>query len=358
MKTVLLIAIALAQAAMGADKLVGGPYVVNTGARSATVMWIVERAQASLGEAPDKLTRKAPSLHAEKISFAGLEAGKTYYYDIGQGEAGKGSFTTPPKRGDPYKFLVYGDNRTRHDVHRKVVEKILEGDRPDFVLQTGDLVENGADQSLWPIFFDIEHELLRKTSFFPALGNHERNDKQFYEFFDMSLPYYSFNWGNAHIVVLDSDVGNVADTPSAREAFWTAQTKWLEEDLDKNQSAAFRFITAHHPPMTAVESRQNDNKQMTALMPLFEKYRVTAAFFGHDHNYQHYLRNGIHYVIAGGGGAPLYDVKLPPKDITIKVVSIENFVRVSVNGTTASVEAKSIDGSTLDAFELKGSPGK
>jgi predicted phosphodiesterase len=356
MKTIIRWAVAqlLITSAMSADKLVGGPYVVNTGARSATVMWIVERGEASLGEAPDKLDRKAASLHAEKISFTALEAGKMYYYDIGQGDAGKGSFKMPPKRGDPYRFVVYGDTRTRHDVHARVVAKMLEGERPDFILHTGDLVENGADQRLWPIFFNIEHEVLRQTSFFPSLGNHERNDKQFYEFFDMSLPYYSFNWGNAHFVVMDSDVGNVADTPSAREAFWATQQKWLEEDLANNQSAAFRFVAAHHPPMTAVASRQGSNKQMTALVPLFERYHVTAALFGHDHNYQHYLKNGIHYVVTGGGGAPLYDVKVPPQDITIKTVSIENFVTVSVNGNNAKVEARAIDGSLIDSFELKG----
>lgn len=344
--------------AMAADKLAGGPYVVNTGARSATVMWVMESAQATLGESPDKLDRKAPSLHAEKIAFTGLEAGKTYYYDIGQGEAGKGSFKMPPKRGDPYRFLVYGDTRTRHEVHKKVVERILEGGRPDFALHTGDLVEIGADQALWPIFFSIEHDLLRQTSFFPSLGNHERNDKQFYEFFDQALPYYSFNWGNAHFVVMDTDIGAVADTPSARDAFWAAQQKWIEEDLANNQTAAFRFVAGHHPPMTAVENRQGSNKHIAALMPLFEKYHVTAGLFGHDHNYQHYLKNGVHYVTTGGGGAPLYDVKLPPPDITIKVMSIENFVTVSVNGTKAKVEARAIDGSVIDTFELTGAPAK
>lgn len=354
MKAILLVAAGLVMisCAMGADKLVGGPYVVNTGARSATVMWVMESAQGSLGETPAKMDHWAPSLHAEKIAFTGLEAGKTYYYDIGQGEAGKGSFKMPPKRGDPYRFLVYGDTRTRHEVHRRVVAKILEGEKPDFILHTGDLVENGSDQALWPIFFDIERALLKQTSFFPSLGNHERNDKQFYEFFDQTLPYYSFNWGNAHFVVMDSDIGAVADTPSARAAFWAAQQKWLEEDLANNQSASFRFVAAHHPPMTAVESRQGSNKHMTELMPLFEKYHVTAGLFGHDHNYQHYLKNGIHYVITGGGGAPLYDVKLPPKDITVKAISVENFVSVSVNGNSAKVEARAIDGSVIEAFEL------
>jgi len=34
---------------------------------------------------------------------------------------------------------------------------------------------------------------------------------------------------------------------------------------------------------------------MTAMEPIFEKYNVSAGFFGHDHNYQHYLKDGVHY---------------------------------------------------------------
>jgi len=61
--------------------------------------------------------------------------------------------------------------------------------------------------------------------------------------------------------------------------------------------------------------------------------------FGHDHNYQHYLKDGIHYITSGGGGAPLYDVDVPPAGITQKVMSIENFVSFSVNGKTAKADA-------------------
>jgi len=45
-------------------------------------------------------------------------------------------------------------------------------------------------------------------------------------------------------------------------------------------------------------------------------------------------------------------VKTPPKDILVKAVSVENFLSVSVNGNSAKVEARSIDGSVLDTFEL------
>ena len=98
--------------------------------------------------------------------------------------------------------------------------------------------------------------------------------------------------------------------------------------------------------------RQGENPRMTALEPMFEKYRVSAGFFGHDHNYQHYLKNGVHYFITGGGGAPLYDVDTPPKDITIKAVSTESFVLVNVDGKKARVEAVRPNGERLDVAEL------
>ena len=98
--------------------------------------------------------------------------------------------------------------------------------------------------------------------------------------------------------------------------------------------------------------RQGDNPQMTALVPMFEKYHVSAGFFGHDHNYQHYLKNGIHYVVTGGGGAPLYDVDKPADGITLKVATIENFVSVIVDEAGAHVQAVAIDGRTLDEFDI------
>jgi hypothetical protein len=153
--------------------------------------------------------------------------------------------------------------------------------------------------------------------------------------------------------VLDSDIGNAGSTPEAKQAFWSEQVRWLEQDLASSQKADFRFLTAHHPPITAVARRQGSNPEMTALIPLFEKYHLTAGFFGHDHNYQHYLKNGVHYVITGGGGAPLYDVDKPPAGITMKVISTEHFVSVKVAGKTAHIEALALGGSLLDRIELK-----
>ncbi len=356
MRTALLVLTALGAASClsAQPKLAGGPFVVNAGQKSATVVWIVETGRGSLGTAPDKLDTTRVALRAEKLSFTGLTPGTTYYYNATGTDEGKGSFKTAPREDTPFQFLVYGDTRTRHDVHRQVIAAILKQSSPDFVLHTGDLVANGSDPSLWPAFFDIERELLRKAAFFPVLGNHERNDRNFYDFFDLpaTTPYYSFNWGSCHFILLDSDINNVSKTESGRQAFWSEQVRWLEEDLQKSQSAAFRFVVAHHPPMTAVAHRQGDNPHMTALMPLFEKYMVTAGLFGHDHNYQHYLRNGVQYFITGGGGAPLYDVDKPPEGITHKVARTENFLIVDVNGKSVRVRALTPAGETLEVTQL------
>ena len=333
------------------EKIVGGPYAVNVGPRSATVIWLVQTGESAVGTDPAKLDKAVPILHAESITLTGLKPGATYYYQSFAGDAGKGSFKTPPAGPSQFQFVVYGDTRTRHDVHRTVMAGVLQYAHPDFVMHTGDLVADGADTSLWPIFFDAERELLRKTAFFPALGNHERNAKNYFDFLDVR-PYYSFNWGSAHFTVINSDIENFTGSPAEKEAFWQEQKRWMEEDLRDAQNADFRFVFAHHPPETAVKRRQGENKQMTALEPIFEKYQVSAGFFGHDHNYQHYVKNGVNYFTTGGGGAPLYDVDTPPAGITIKVESTENFVIVNVDGKRAHIEGRKPDGTIVDTAEL------
>jgi acid phosphatase type 7 len=353
MKKLLLLWLALAVGAAAASKLAGGPFAVNVTARNATIVWIVQSDELILRPPGGVEGRMSPSYQVEKTTLTGLQPGTRYEYEIPGYPGVKGSFRTAAPATAPYRFLVYGDTRTRHDVHRRVVEAILKDGIPDFAIQTGDLVENGDDDSLWQIYFDIERDLLRQVAFFPLLGNHERNAHDFYEFFQASNPYYSFNWGNSHFSVINSDIPNAAGSKIAREALWAQQTKWLEEDLEANQNVEYRIVTAHHPPFSAVSSRQGSNPEMRALVPMFEKYRVSVAFFGHDHNYQRNLQNGIQYIISGGGGAPLYDVDKPDPATSQKAISVENFVTVSVTGKVMKIQAKGLDGKILDELEIR-----
>ncbi len=129
-----------------ADKIAGGPFVVNATSRTATVVWIVQTDELTLQTPGGAKPRTSPSLHVEKTILTGLKPNTRYEYGVAGQDAGKGSFKTAPSNSDPapYQFVVYGDTRTRHDVHRNVMEAIAKLETPDFVLHTGDLVADGT----------------------------------------------------------------------------------------------------------------------------------------------------------------------------------------------------------------------
>lgn len=339
--------------AQAAETWLGGPYVVKVGPQAATVVRIVRTAEVKLGLEPHLLAEIVPSLRADKVTLSGLKPGTSYYYEVAGMEEGKGRFKTPPERDTPFRFVVFGATRTRHDVHRRVAEAIGKAE-PDFVVHTGDLLEDGTDSAQWPVFFSIQRELLRKTAFFPVPGDHERQAPLFYDFFDLCTPYHSFDWGGARFVMLNTDIINVARSVEARVAFWLEQLRWMEQDLASSQKAAFRFVTMHHPPFTAIQQRQEEDWLAKAVVPLFEKYRVSAVFSGHDHNYQRHFKDGVHYIVTGGGGAPLHAADAPVPGITHKVESIEHYVQVRVTGDKAWLEAVDLYGRLIDAVELAG----
>ena len=58
---------------------------------------------------------------------------------------------------------------------------------------------------------------------------------------------------------------------------------WLEQVL-KNNSNKWTFVTFHHPVYSASDGR--DNKDLReAWKPIFDKYAVDLVLQGHDHTY-------------------------------------------------------------------------
>lgn len=258
-----------------------------------------------------------------------------------------------PHRQDLFLFIVLGDTRSRHDVHQKIVDRIR-AEKPDFILHTGDMVANGLNPEDWDRFFEIEKDLLQDIPFYPTLGNHERNAPAYFKYFvfpNGDGHYYSFDRGSAHFAVIDSN--EVGDKKEEKEAFLQHQLNWLHEDL-RSSGKPLRFVMFHHPLYTVIGRRKSSAAELArSIEPVLVKGGVTAVFSGHDHNYQHHIHDGIHYIVTGGGGAPLYGVS-PDSETVVKSAKIENYVRVRVEDNKAHVEAVDLDGNLLDSFELKG----
>ena len=112
----------------------------------------------------------------------------TYSLTVAEHPAGaKGSFTTAPLADSkaPFSFLVYGDNRTDDTAHAAIVRAML--DMPsDFIVNTGDLVQDGASEANWQSFFDIEAPLIRDRNVFACVGNHELTEAAGTTFIDIA----------------------------------------------------------------------------------------------------------------------------------------------------------------------------
>ena len=342
-----------------AEELTRGPIIQNVQKDRATLTWVTRKPAGEYQKEGGALEIPLSEDVYHQAELTTLEPGTRYRYNLSRyGTDVSGTFSTPPLSEEtPFFFIVYGDTRTRHEVHKKAVARILL-DKPDFVLHTGDLVASGNAAVDWDKFFEIEKDLLRNIPFYPTPGNHERNTPLFFKYF--SFPngdghHYSFDWGSAHFAVIDSN--EVGTTPQEKAAFLQAQIDWLQNDLGRNIRPLV-FVWLHEPPFTGVADRKEISAKLAAkLEPVLLKGRVAAVFGGHDHNYQHHVHAGLDYIVTGGAGAPLYELS-PTPETMVKGLVTDNYVRIHVKGTTAKLEAVDLEGKVLDSFETKARPAK
>jgi hypothetical protein len=353
---------ASAAPAVAAPKMVKGPYLQDLAPTSITVMWQLDE------DVPAKLlvegpggpkTIDVPADHIAEARIEGLQPSSRYRYRVVIGDAHwDGEFATAPPVGKdvPFSFIVVGDSRDGIEQHRRVVERMSQ-EVPDFILGTGDMVDEGFRQDQWQQFFDVESATLRDNVYFPALGNHDRQGRgrtadSYRSYF--SVPenggeterYYAFTYAAARFLVLDSNEYSFA---------LTDQTAWLERELaSAREDATIKhiFVVMHHPPFSI--SLHGGNVDLRERWtPLFEKYNVTAVFAGHDHVYERAEHNGLHYFVTGGSGAPLYPRRPHSNPVDVAAVKkferVLHYLRVSVTGNHIEVTAIRADGTTIES---------
>jgi 3',5'-cyclic AMP phosphodiesterase CpdA len=338
-----------------------GPYLQDLAPTSITVMWEMDEAMPAklvvIGKAGER-TLEVPAAHIAEARVDALEPSTRYRYRVeAAGQSWEGEFATAPPIGKdvPFSFVVLGDSRNGIEQHRRVVERMSQ-EVPDFVLGTGDMVDEGYRQDEWQQFFDVENQMLRDNVYFPALGNHDRQGKgrtadTYRAYF--SVPenggdterYYAFTYASARFLVLDSNEYSFA---------LTDQTSWLERELiAARQDAAIRhiFVVMHHPPFSiSLHGGARDLRERWT--PLFEKYQVSAVFSGHDHVYERAENAGIRYFVSGGAGAPLYPRRPKPNPVDAEAVKkferVLHYLRVTVTGNRIEVTAIRADGTPIE----------
>jgi len=303
----LLLLLLLPLSASGAT-VIWGPYVTGTTNDSAVVSWKTDlpaTGSVACGPDVDKLTLTAADdqvVDLHHVALTGLSPAMAYTYVVSSnGTAGPaGGFRTFGE--GPIAFAVYGDTRgqvplfTQMERHKLVADRIAGEEDLSFVIHCGDFVTFGNDPEEWNEYFTAARAMLSSTTLVPVLGNHEGNRSIYYDAFAMPQ-WYSFECGDAHVTVLDSNdwVGKRMD----------AETAWLEDDLASAQG--WTFVAFHHPPFSSNERLWGGDLELReAWVPIFERYGVLAVFNGHTHAYERYSVNGTEYFVIPCGGEELF----------------------------------------------------
>lgn len=251
--------------------------------------------------------------------------------------------------GSYSQIIVYGDSRSNDEIHKQIVNKII-NQNPVAVFNTGDLVFWSQSKANWESFVNITAGLRSKVPYYPVLGNHEKNSKEFNKIFNPVIigltnneNWYSVNIQNIVFIVINSNEKLTSDTK---------QYQWLEKQLDfSQQTKDYTIVLLHHPPFSSGSHAEDPMNMQKDVVPLFEKYDVDAVFSGHNHMYERLYANGINYFITGGGGAPLHKSK-HKSPYSQKVNICYNYCKITKNENNLCVTAYNLNDSIIDSINI------
>jgi 3',5'-cyclic AMP phosphodiesterase CpdA len=382
-------------------------------------------------------------------SLTGLKTGSTFKYKVFRD--GKEVFLSDAKApiatNKPYRFVAFGDIGAETAVQKKLAVQVTKNN-PDYVVVTGDIVyERGLiseyRSKFWPIYNADKTDtagavIMRRIPMISAPGNHDLDTRDLDKYPDalsyfyywnqplngplgveggplvpnlnasatnraafqeaagdayLKMSNYSFDYGNAHWLVLDSNPYVDYTDKSLQE--------WVANDLAKAKDATWKFVMFHHPGFNS--SREHFEQQHTRLMsPIFEAGKVDVVFNGHVHNYQRSFPlkftpdkkgvllvggmgnksvrgrvvtgswkldktydgktkttpNGIIYLVTGAGGQTLYNPEQHDdpdswQKFTDKFISnIHSLTVADIDGKSMTIKQIDVNGKEIDSFKV------
>ena len=272
-------------------------------------------------------------------SLTGLQANTFYYYWVFDGDRPLSKVvrlhTNHASNDTKFSFLVMGDSGNELAFF---VSYLVNTSETSLGLHTGDVIYTfGEEQFYDSRFFYPYAQFLATNVIYMSMGNHDTlTDNGAPYLNNFYLPannpenterYYSFDYGHAHFVALDT---NISTSPGR------VQRTWLEQDLATN-TLPWTFVFFHHPPYSAGFSDEKSGRVELEqplvrqnLVQLFELFGVDIVFSGHSHSYERtfpILQNqavdqgqepeyvypsGPIYIITGGGGGFLTELASSP----------------------------------------------
>lgn len=332
-----------------AQSIVRGPYLQCLTPHEVTVMWRTDVATDSkvwFGTDPNNLSYEvelAGTRINHAVTLSGLQSGTNYYYAVGTIQT---QLTTPntqyrfktsplPGTQSPIRIWAIGDFGKGNADQINVKNAYMQypgSSATDVWLWLGDNVyDDGKDQEYQDKVFGLEgfRDVFSWLPFWAVPGNHDYIEvwqaSSFLGIPYSNIPYanhqgpyydiihaptngqaggvpsgteafYSFDYGNVHFVMLNSEIFDFTLTFQN----FNQMIEWLKQDLAQNQ-ATFTIAVIHQAPYSKGSHDSDSPLELVMravrerVLPVLEQYDVDLVLFGHSHVYERsFLLHG-HY---------------------------------------------------------------
>ncbi len=246
----------------------------------------------------------------------GVAAGTAMVSATASGKSGSSviTVTAPPPPGSAV-LIGAGDISDCNNNNDEATASILDVNAGTVFTLGDNAYENGSTSDYNNCYNPTWGRHKNRTQ--PAVGNHEYNTLNATGYFgyfgsaagDPTKGYYSYDVGDWHVVVLNSDPHMPHDATSA-------QLVWLDGDLSANTKSC-TLAYWHHPRFSSGLEHGND----VTVQPFWTKlvqYNADLILNGHDHDYERFARqsptgvadnvSGIREIVVGTGGRALYSL--------------------------------------------------
>ncbi|GBC72739.1 Alkaline phosphatase [archaeon HR04] len=246
---------------------------------------------------------------------------------------------------------------------------------PELVLGLGDYSYTTSPSCWYDKIVSIESKMHNPTTI--AMGNHETPNGSSYNLnqegrndllnrFNITKTYYSFDYGNVHFLVLDTE---------SSFGIGSAQYNFAKKDLynaSNNAIIDWIIVYFHKPMYTSPTTYQALKSFRDVYQPLFDQYNVDLVLQAHNHNYQRskplkydsvitYNESttnypdyeGEIYITVGTGGKSLYAFNGRADYIVTQLLTY-GFLNIDVinNGSTLVIRFYDVNNSIGDSFEI------
>ena len=360
------------------------PYLQFSTKTSIRILWETKVASTSIvqyGKAVEK-SSNGPILDKEvvlngkrmmhEVALNDLEEETNYFWKVisknetGQIESEVYTFKSVVKDSTAFMFALISDTQRnkRTPWAWDSIAKVVWKERPNFVVNAGDLVDWGHNKEEWVHeFLGPGHDLMSRVPMYTVLGNHEGDADYYYQYMANPAPEYcyTFRYGNAEFFMIDSnrDLSEGSD-----------QYNWLEQQLAKS-TATWKIAVHHHPPYSSEsddhgrtfdgEMSKMGHAQVRDLPKLYDTYGVDFSLFGHTHVYERTWplrdnrinqRKGTIYINAGGAGGGLETFAPTRNWFTLEIQEGHHYCTFAIYDKDIVFKAIDHQGRVFDTFHL------